>query len=152
MEHRISEYINMKLTQKRMSLKELEFKSSISQSQISKLSRGLVSKLSAGTFYSLIKAFDDNVKDASGIVYKEFNFKLNKVDYKKRNDFGELMKSFETKENTIDIIAQKAGLKESRAFDLYYRNGALEAFELIMIEKAIGVEAGTLFELYFKEN
>lgn len=61
------------------------------------------------------------------------------------------MREYETSANLIEEISAKTGILEGRLSELYFRNGALEASELILIEKAINTKPGELFEeLYGK--
>jgi hypothetical protein len=59
------------------------------------------------------------------------------------------MKQYEESVNSIEEIAAKTGIDENRLKDLYFRKAALEAYELLLIEKAIGKKQGELFKEYF---
>ncbi|MBH1959911.1 MAG: transcriptional regulator [Flavobacteriia bacterium] len=152
MTHQIDKYIIKRLGDLNWQDKELVEKSTISKGQISKLKNGSIEKLSAETFYLLVKAFGDEFTTAQTIVYPHLrNNKLKSYKPKDRNTFGLLMRQYETSNNTIEEIAAKTGIEEVRLFELYFRKGGLQAYELLLIEKAIGKEAGDLFEeLYGK--
>lgn len=150
--HQIDKYIIKRLQELNWQDKELVLKSTISKGQISKLKNGAIEKLSAETFYLLVKAFGDEFATALTVVYPDLkNNKLNPYKPKDRNSFGVLMRKYETSNNTIEEIAAKTGIQEVRLFELYFRNGGLQAHELILIEKAIDKKLGELFEeLYGK--
>lgn len=152
MTHQIDKYIIKRLKDLNWQDKELVEKSTISKGQISKLKNGSIEKLSAETFYLLVKAFGDEFAKALTVVYPHLkNYALNPYKPKDRNSFGVIMRKYETSSNTIEEIAAKTGIQEVRLFELYFRKGGLQAHELLLIEKAIGKEAGELFEeLYGK--
>lgn len=150
--HQIDKYITKRLAEHDWQDKILVEKSTISKGQISKLKNGSIEKLSAETFYLLIKAFGDKFSTALTLVYPDLkNNKLKLYKPKDRNTFGLLMRQYETSNNTIEEIAAKTGIQEVRLFELYFRKGGLQAHELLLIEKAIGKDPGELFkELYEK--
>ncbi|MDO5638191.1 MAG: helix-turn-helix transcriptional regulator [Myroides sp.] len=149
MKHKIDIYIKNKLQELNLKDNQLADLSGISPSQISKFKNRQVSKLSAQAFYSIVTAFNDTLENAIKIVYDVNKIKLNQYIKKDRNAFGTLMLQFETSKNSIQEISKKTGIKETRLNELYYRNGALEAYELILIEKAIGIRTGELFKKLF---
>lgn len=149
MKHKIDIYIKNKLQELNLKDNQLADLSGISPSQISKFKNRQVSKLSAQAFYSIVTAFNDTLENAIKIVYDVNKIKLNQYIKKDRNAFGTLMLQFETSKNSIQEISKKTGIKETRLNELYYRNGALEAYELILIEKAIGRRTGELFKKLF---
>ena len=150
--HKIDRYIIKRLADLEWQDKELVEKSALSKGQVSKLKNGSVEKLSAKTFYLIITAFGDNFSIAIPIVYpilKNINLKI--FHPKRRNTFGSLMRKYEISENSIEELSAKTGIDEVRLSELYFRQGALEAYELILIEKAIVKKPGELFEqLYGK--
>ena len=150
--HQIDKYISKRLSELDWQDKILVEKSNISKGQISKLKNGSIEKLSAETFYLLIKAFGDDFATALIIVYPHLkNNILKQHKPKDRNAFGLLMKQYESSNNTIEEIAAKTGIQEVRLFELYFRKGGLQAHELLLIEKAIEKKPGELFEeLYGK--
>ena len=149
MKHKIDIYIKNKLQELNLKDNQLADLSGISPSQISKFKNRQVSKLSAQAFYSIVTAFNDTLENAIKIVYDVNKIKLNQYIKKDRNAFGTLMLQFENSKNSIQEISKKTGIKETRINELYYRNGALEAYELILIEKAIGIRTGELFKKLF---
>lgn len=146
MNHKINKYIIEKLFELGWQDLELTKRSKISQSQISKLKNGSVTKLSAQTFYLITKAFNDTISNSKKIVYPNENFSLKVWKPKQRNNFGGLISRYEISKNSLEEISFKTGIKEARLFELYYRKGALEAYELILIEKALSIKEGKLFE------
>ncbi|ROI10076.1 transcriptional regulator [Chryseobacterium sp. H3056] len=150
--HKIDKYIVKRLNEFGWQDTDLVIKSTISKGQISKLKNGSIEKLSAETFYLLVKAFGDEFTTAQNIVYPHLkNNKLKQYKPKDRNVFGLLMRQYENSNNTIEEIAAKTGIQEVRLFELYFRKGGLQAHELLLIEEAIGKKPGDLFEeLYGK--
>lgn len=152
MNHRIDKYILGRLEELEWFDKILVDKSGISKGQISKLKKGLVERLSAETFYKVYTAFGDSCSKASKIVYPTLDFKLNKYNPPKRSDFGKFMSQFEESKNSPEEVATKAGIDDDRIREIYFRKGALEAYELLLIEKAVGKEQGELFEGFFGQK
>lgn len=150
--HQIDKYITKRLAELDWQDKILVEKSNISKGQISKLKNGSIEKLYAETFYLLIKAFGDNFLTAIALIYPLlYETKLKEYKPKIRNNFGAIMRKYEISTNLIEEISAKTGIQENRLSELYFRNGALEASELILIEKAINKNPGELFEeLYGK--
>ncbi|MCC9043584.1 helix-turn-helix transcriptional regulator [Myroides sp. M-43] len=151
--HKIDDYIKIKMQEEGITEPILAQKSGLSTGHINKLKNGNVAKLSASTFYKLVTAFDRDFVYASDIVFPTLkNIELNKLPEVKRNKFGTLMLEFEKVINTPKNIAIITGISEERIFELFNRNGGLEAYELLLIEKAIKKKVGELFILYFKDE
>lgn len=151
MNHKIHIYIAQKTQEFNWKDNQLAMKSGISPGQISKLKNENITKLYAQTFYNIVKAFDDNFENAIKIVFNIKEIKLKKYIPKKRNSFGNIMKEYEKENNVIDEISAKTGIELIRLNELYFRNGSLEAYELLLIEKAIGLKYGILFEKIFRK-
>lgn len=153
MTHHIDKYILEKLKALSWPDKVLAERSTLSKGQISKLKNGSVDKLSALAFYLIVKAFEDKFSVAIKIIFPDLRkIKLKSYKPRERNTFGLLMSKYERSDNTIEEIAAKTGITEVRLFELYFRNGSLQAYELILIEQAIGKKPGELFEeLYGKQ-
>lgn len=149
MSHRIDNYIKETLQKLVWEDKNLVEKTGLSKGQISKLKNGHVERLTAEVFYKIYKAFGDSCAKATKVVYPDLSLKLEKYVPKARNEFGKFMSQFETIKNSIEEIAIKTGIDENRLKDLYYRKAALEAYELLLIEKAVGKKQGELFEEFF---
>ncbi|MBK1442671.1 hypothetical protein JHJ32_21910 [Parapedobacter sp. ISTM3] len=132
--------------------KTLVDKSEISKGQISKLKKGLVERLTAETFYKIYTAFGDLCSKASKIVYPTLDFKINKYVAPERSDFGQFMLQFEESKNSPEEVATKTGIDDERIKEIYFRRGALEAYELLLIEKAVGKNPGELFEAFFGQK
>lgn len=152
MDHRINLYILKRLEDLNWFDKTLVEKSGISKGQISKLKKGTVERLTAETFYKIYTAFGDSCSKASKIVYPSLNFKLMKYSAPKRSDFGRFMLQFEVSKNSPEEIAGKTGIDDDRIKEIYFRRGALEAYELLYIEKAIGKKQGELFEGFYGDG
>ncbi|WP_448137583.1 helix-turn-helix domain-containing protein [Sphingobacterium siyangense] len=152
MKHSIDNYIKDKLQKLGWEDKNLVEKTGLSKGQISKLKNGHVERLTAEVFYKIYKAFGDSCEKATKVVYPDLNLKLDKYVPKARNEFGQFMSQFETIKNSTEEIAIKTGIDENRLKDLYYRKAALEAYELLLIEKAVGKKQGELFEKFFGNN
>lgn len=149
--HNIAKYIVKRLDELKWQDKLLAEKTNISKGQISKLKNEPPDKLSAQTFYSIVKGFDDDIKMATKIVYPNLKIKTIVYNPEKRNKFGNFMLQFESNKNLIEEIAYKTGIEENRLKELYYRKGSLEAYELILIENAIGKRSGELFEKFYDQ-
>ncbi|APA93643.1 helix-turn-helix transcriptional regulator [Myroides odoratimimus] len=148
--HKMGSYIDIRMNKLGYTEEMVATKMNMSQSQINKLRNGNVSKLSAFTFYKAVIALGGDFKEAIRIVFPNFQkIKLKRVPKKKRNQFGTFMLKFENVKNTPKIISIKTGIPEARISDLFFRKGSLEAFELLLIEKAIDKEPGELFMNYF---
>lgn len=150
--HHIGLYIEQSLKAKKLEAKDLASISGLSNSDISKYRSGTVAKLKAEIFYKIYKAFGDSCSKATKVVYPDLNLKLDKYVPKARNEFGHFMSQFETIKNSTEQIAIKTGIDENRLKDLYYRKAALEAYELLLIEKAVEKKQGELFEKFFGNN
>ena len=152
MTHKIEIYIKNKLQELNLKDKQLADLSGISPGQISKLKNGQVSKLSAQAFYTIVTAFNDTLENAIKIVYDVNKIKLNQYIQKERNPFGTLMLQFENSKNSLQEISQRTGIKETRLTEAYYRNGSLDAYEILLIEKVIGLKTGDLFKKMFENS
>jgi hypothetical protein len=62
------------------------------------------------------------------------------------------MHQFEESKNSLEEIASKTGIDDNRLNDLFFRKASIEAFELILIEKAIGKNQGDLFEMLYGKS
>lgn len=76
----------------------------------------------------------------------------NDFKLKERNAFGKFILKFETCVNSIEEISVKIGIDDNRLNDLYFRRGSLEAYELFLIEKAVGKKQGELFEEFYGQK
>lgn len=147
--HKTADYIKSRLKKNNWSAIDLARNSKLSQGEISKILKGTRIGLSAKSFYYLYTAFKDSCSKATKEVYPELDFKLNKYIPKTRNNFGKLMLKFEESKNSLEEISIKTGIEKTRMTKLYYGKGSLEAFELLLIEKAVGKKQGELFELLY---
>lgn len=152
MNHCVDKYISKRLKELKWPDKTLVEKSGISKGQISKLKNGTVERLTAEIFYRIYTTFKDSCSKASKIVYPTLDLTLNKYVTPQRSDFGQFMLRFEKIENSIEEISGKTGINDNRIKEIYFRKGAPEAHEFLLIEKAIGKEPGELFEEYYGDG
>lgn len=130
--------------------KILAEKSGISTAEISRIKKGERESLSPSTFIRLVRAFGDSIEYATTAIYPDLDLTLGEYTLPKRNEFGNFMAQFEQKSvNTPEEVAAKTGIPLSRIKLIYFRTGSPEAYELLLIEKAIGKEPGSLFEGYY---
>lgn len=146
----IVEYVIYRLDSLNWTIKDLSNQSKISQGELSKILNRTRKGLKAKTFYNIYSAFGDSCSIATNFVFPNLDLKLKIYRPKKRNEFGTFMQRYETSINTIEEISIKTGINENRTKDLYFRKGSLEAYELILIEKAVGKKKGELFSELFK--
>jgi len=152
MNHQISDYISDRLTDLGWIDRILVQKSGLSKGQISKLKKGMVERLTAETFYKIYTAFGDSCSKAAKIVYPSLNLKMKTFTPLKRTNFGRFMLQFEESKNLPEEISRKTGIEDERIKEIYFRKGALEAYELLLIEKAVGKGQGELFEGFYGDG
>lgn len=148
----IVEYIINRLNSLNWTIKDLSKQSKISQGELSKILNRTRKGLKAKTFYNIYSAFGDSCSIAANFVFPNLDLNLKIYRPKKRNEFGTFMQRYETSINTIEEISIKTGINENRTKDLYFRKGSLEAYELILIEKAVEKKKGELFNELFKDH
>lgn len=142
-------YLKEKKIQFGLTNEECGKKCGISAGEISKIINEKRQSIRAKTYYAIIQGFGDSFEIATNKIFGKNSFKLADYKKKKRNDFGTFMLQYEITENSIEEISYKTGLSETRLSELYFGRGSLEAFELILIEKAIGKNIGELFKLFY---
>ncbi|HWK57522.1 MAG TPA: hypothetical protein VNQ80_09300 [Parapedobacter sp.] len=148
--HEAYTYIERKLGQLGWTEQEFLKKKIISQSELSKLKNDDREGLTSKKFYKLYTGFSDTAVNAASIIYPDLDLTLGEYTLPKRNEFGNFMAQFEQKSvNTPEEVAAKTGIPLSRIKLIYFRTGSPEAYELLLIEKAIGKEPGSLFEGYY---
>lgn len=147
--HSTYEYIQKMLPQLGWEEKEFLNKKIISQSELSKLKRGDREGLTSKKFYRLYNGFQDTASNAAAIIYPDLDLTLNEYIPEARNEFGKFMSRYETSINSPEEISIKTGIELPRIKLIYLKTGAPEAYELLLIEKAIGKEQGELFEEYY---
>ena len=145
-------YIEQKLKELNISEQFLFDKSIISRSEFIKLKNGEREGLTYKKFYKLYKGFDDTAINAATVIYPDLDLTLAKYTPPQRNEFGSLMNQFEKSENSPEEIAAKTGIPLSRIKQIYFRTGSPEAYELLLIEKAVGKNLGELFEKFNKDK
>ncbi|MGG5504920.1 hypothetical protein ACPDHQ_16000 [Myroides odoratimimus] len=139
--------------------KIIGLKCNISIGEVSKVLNCRREGLKAETFYNIYIAF------GKGLKFEAFVFSIyptlkgyysSKVKVltkgKKRSPFGLFMLQFEITENTLSKIADKTSIAEVRLKQLYFGKGAIEAFELLLIENALEMTPGELFYKYYKKD
>ncbi|MFM9402728.1 hypothetical protein ACKLNQ_12415 [Myroides odoratimimus] len=133
-------------------------KCNISVGEVSKVLNCARDGVKAKTFYNIYKAFGNGLSFETFVfaIYpslQNYDEKKAKIltENKKRNPFGLFMFQFEEVENTLDIIASKTSITEVRLKQLYFGQGSVEAFELLLIENALEMKMGELFLKYFQE-
>lgn len=147
--HNLKDYLNKTLKEKNWNAIDLVRLSGISASDISKYRKGTIIRLKAEVFYRIYIAFGHNCSKATKTVFPNLDLNINNYKPKQRNAFGKFMEQFETSINSLEEVAAKTGINETRLKELYYRKGVIEAYELLLIEKAIGKKQGELFgEIY----
>lgn len=147
--HYVYEYIEKKLKQLNLSEKFLFDKSIISRSEMIKLRNEEREGLTSKKFYKLYSGLSDTAVNAASIIYPDLDLTLGEYISPKRNEFGEFMVQFERSENPPEEIAAKTGIPISRIRQIYFRTGSPEAYELLLIEKAVGKNSGELFEGFY---
>ncbi len=150
-DNKFSEYLNRRIQQLNWTNEICAQQSKVSKGEISKIRTAQRQGVSAKKFYLFYTAFGDSCEKATKQVYPNLNLSLKRYKPKERNEFGKFMQQFETNINSTEEIAAKTGIDENRLKELYYRRGALEAYELLLIEKAIGKRPGVLFEELYKK-
>lgn len=149
--HFVDVYIKGRLESLNWSPTYFAKKIKVSQGEISKILNKERHGLKADVFYKIYTGFGESCTKATKIVYPHLNLRLNKYIPETRNTFGKFMQEFEENKNSIEEIAAKTGISETRLRNLYFGKGSPEAFELLLIEKAIGAEPGELFERLYGE-
>jgi len=151
--HKVPEYIHLRMEKLGWSEdKFLAERSGISTAEISRLKKGERDSLSPNTFIRLTSAFGDTIEEATTDIYPDLDLSLAVYNPRKRNEFGGFMIQFERSENTPEEVAAKTGIPLSRIKEIYFRTGSPEAYELLLIEKAIGKNSGELFEGFYGKN
>src|SRR5690606_1754133 len=123
----------------------------VSHGEISKILHKERLGLKADVFYKIYTGFGESCTKATKEVYPDLNLKLNKYTPETRNTFRKFIQQFEESKNSIEEIAAKTGITETRLRNLYFGKGSPEAFELLLIEKALGLKQGELFERLYGE-
>lgn len=148
-DHSTYEYVDKMLSQLGWSEADFLTKRIISQSELSKLKSGVRGGLTSKKFYRLYKGFNDSASHATSIIYPELDLSLNEFVPPSRNEFGQFMRAFENEQNSPEEISVRTGIELKRIKLIYFKTGSPEAYELLLIEKAVGVNMGELFEAYY---
>lgn len=148
-QHHAYRYIEIKLKELNLLEKFLFDKSVISRSELIKLKNKKREGLTSKKFYKLYRGFGDTAIRAAAIIYPDLDLKLGDYIPAERNDFGKFMTQFERTQNSLEEIAAKTGIPLNRLRQIYFRTGSPEAYELLLIEKAVGKKPGELFEKYY---
>ncbi|MHC5202129.1 hypothetical protein [Myroides sp. LJL119] len=129
----------------------------VNASSITKILQGKKQGVKASFFYNLYKSFNVNFVSLAEVIYPgilsdDYPGKIPVMVERKRNDFGKFMMKFESTKTKTRNLSELTGIDVIRLDNLYYSDASLQAYELILIEKAIGKKPGELFELYFGNN
>src|SRR5690606_39914961 len=95
----------------------------VSQGEISKILNKERQGLKADVFYKIYTGFGESCTKATKEVYPDLNLKLNKYTPETRNTFGKFIQQFEESKNSIEEIAAKTGITETRLRNLYFEIG-----------------------------
>lgn len=130
--------------------------------EISKVSTGEISKIininkkgvSLHSFYNIAVNSGDTIANARDSVYSHRTFKLKIPVQRNRTQFGTyLTKNIEVEgKNTFEVILAKTGISESRLTEIYYKNGAPDPYEFLLIEKAVGKKPGEMMKDYIEKH
>ncbi|WP_134091333.1 hypothetical protein [Olivibacter sp. XZL3] len=143
-------------------------KTNIAPSDLSKLKSGRTKRLAAIKLYLISLAVGDSISDTIKAVYPDLDLipsdeqKRYYSDItKNRTELGKYLANYERVENTKEDISTKTGIEVVRLKYLTEntddhslqkkRNPVLQAFELILIEKALEKERGEIFKHLFKD-
>ena len=140
-------------------------KVNISKGEISKILSKKRQGVSLTSFYLIAVNSGDTIENARDYVYphRKFNLKKVKIDTKEKksiNKFGLYMKEnfdsdtieYSAGKNSFETIHQKTGIEEKRLKDIYYKTGAPEPFEFLLIEKAVGKKPGEMMKDYIEKH
>lgn len=150
--HYVYEYIEKKLEELHLSERDLFDKSIISRSELIKLKNGEREGLTSRKFYKLYTGFGDSPINAALDIYPNLDLTMGEYIPPKRNEFGKLMSKYEVSENSPEEIAEKTGIPLPRIRQIYFKTGSPEAYELLLIERAVGKNSGELFEKFYKDK
>lgn len=151
---KFSEYVRQCHVKSGLSIDGFGRKCGISKSNISKIMTDQRQGVSAKNFYLIYKGVGHTCAHAMRMVYPDLKLVNIKYTVPERNEFGNLMLQFESgiDANSPNILAQRTGISNQRMTDLYFKNGAAQAYELLLIEHAIGKRSGELFEMLYSES
>ncbi|MEJ5053911.1 hypothetical protein [Sphingobacterium sp. MYb382] len=148
-----------------LSNEKLAKKVNISKGEISKIITKKRKGVSLHSFYLIAVNTGDTIENARDSVYAHRNFNLTQIKADKKdmssiNKFGSYMKeNFETDsveyipgKNSLEIISMKTGITEKRLKDMYFKTGAPEPYEFLLIEKAVGKKPGEMMKDYIKKH
>jgi len=130
--------------------------------EITKVSTGEISKIininkkrvSLQSFYNIAINSGDTISNARDFVYSHRTFELKIPVLRNRTQFGAyLAKNIEVEgKNTFEIILAKTDIPESRLTEIYYKNGAPDPYEFLLIEKAVGKKPGEMMKDYIEKH
>ena len=160
-----SKYLKAKKRHFNLSNEALGLKLGVSEGEVSKIITNKRKKVSLRTFYLVAINSGDSIEKARDYVYPHRDFTLNKIDpntnsENSRSKFGAYMEeNFETDsikyvpgKHSFEIIQQKTGITEKRLKEIYFKTGAPEPFEFLLIEKAVGKKPGVMMKDYIEKH
>lgn len=133
---------------------EICSKTGLSKSDLSKLSSGITSRLTADKFYLINKAVESDLEDMLLKVFPKVelvsDWKKNIKNKKQEKTSTPLGFFLLKEENSRAIISAKTGITIDRLRDLSNKpNSELLAVEVYLIEMALKKVPGTIFEELF---
>lgn len=156
-------YLLLRISTLGLTQEKFALKVKISKSEITKILNDKRESVSLHSFYRVVVNSGDTIANAQKQIYPHRNFKLKTVrafkkDNNLRNKFGLYMETkFETdslnyvpSKNSLEIISQKTGITEKRLKEIYYKSGAPEPYEFLLIEKAVGKNTGEMMKDYIE--
>lgn len=130
--------------------------------EISKVSTGEITKIinlnkkgvSLQSFYNITINSGDTIANARDSVYSHRTFELKIPVLRNRTQFGNyLAKNIEVEgKNTFEIIQAKTNISESRLTEIYYKNGAPDPYEFLLIEMAVEKKPGEMMKDYIEKQ
>lgn len=150
----VTSYIIFQKDYKGLSNVQLSGLLGVNASSVTKILQGKIQGVKAVFLYHLFVAFD--LEFASlieriypGILRESVIEVLDEPSTRKRNAFGTFMFQFEKEDEQVFNLSKLTGIDAVRLDNLFYSDASLQAYELILIEKALGKAPGELFEMYF---
>lgn len=149
---KFADYINLKI--KILDIKPNEFHENLklSKGELSKILNKNRKKISAKNFFNVCVYFNEDWEYLKKFIYPKLSLKEITDEFEVRNTFGLIMKEFESNIISYDpyVISLLTGIPIKRLKKLYLSSSQLFADELFLIEMAVNVKTGTIFQKLFK--
>lgn len=144
-----AEYVKARKQELNLPNEEFGKITKVSGGEISKITSKNKKGVSIHSFYNIAVGSGDSIENARDAVYVYRNLTLAEgYELEKRTNFGTLMHELFEGENTFEIIQLKTEINKQRLTDLYFNTSAPEPYEMLLIEKAVGKNAGELMKEY----